>query len=99
MSRKLLGIFLLSVLSFGSFSAYAEVEQVTDLTVTNPGALIATIDQYVASGELQSQSVTLLAHIHDGVNPATHTVVAIYDDLETLESAMEARANSAAWAS
>jgi hypothetical protein len=98
MSRKLLGIFLLSVLSFGSFSAYAEVEQVTDLTVTNPGALIATIDQYVASGELQSQSVTLLAHIHDGVNPATHTVVAIYDDLETLESAMEARANSAAWA-
>jgi hypothetical protein len=98
MSRKLLGIFLLSVLSFGSFSAYAEVEQVTDLTVTNPGALIATIDQYVASGELQSQSVTLLAHIHDGVDPATHTVVAIYDDLETLESAMEARANSAAWA-
>ena len=98
MRKKHLGIVLVSLLSFANGSVYAEVEQVTALTVSNPSAMIATIDQYMASGETGAQSVTLLAHMHDGVDPSTHTVVAIYDDLETLESALDGRANSTAWA-
>ena len=98
MKTTLLGTLLVLLASFGSISAHAQVEQVTELTVTNPGAMVATLDQYLASGGMSADSVTLLAHVHDGVNPATHTVVAIYDDLETLETAMEARPTSAAWA-
>ena len=98
MTKKFSGKFLIWLLAFGSSSAYAQVEQVTELTVTDSRAMVATIDQYVASGEVEAQSVNLLAHIHDGVNPSTHTVVAIYDDLETMESDMEERLASAAWA-
>ena len=98
MTKKFSGKFLIWLLAFGSSSAYAQVEQVTELTVTDSRAMVATIDQYVASGEVEAQSVNLLAHIHDGVNPSTHTVVAIYDDLETMESGMEERLASAAWA-
>ncbi len=98
MTKKFSGKFLIWLLAFGSSSAYAQVEQVTELTVTDSRAMVATIDQYVASGEVDAQSVNLLAHIHDGVNPSTHTVVAIYDDLETMESDMEERLASAAWA-
>lgn len=43
-------------------------------------------------------SVTLLRHLHDGVDAITHTVVAIFDDLEVLESSMDMRAKSAACA-
>ena len=98
MKKNLLGTFLILLLSFGSISVFAQVEQVTGLTVSDPAAMVATIDQYIASGETKAQSVTFLTHLHDGVDPTTHTIVAIYDKLETLESAMEARANSAAWA-
>ena len=98
MTKKSYEKFLIGLLAFGGISAYAQVEQVTDLTVTDPQAMIATIDQYIASGEVDAQSVNLLAHIHDGVDPSTHTVVAIYDDLEAMESDMEERPVSAAWA-
>lgn len=98
MNKKYLGTFLALLTTFGSMSADAQVEQVTALTVTNAGAMVATIDQYQSSIENNAQSVSLLAHIHDGVDPSTHTVVAIYDDLETMESAMEERVGSAAWA-
>jgi len=98
MNRKYLKTFLIPLLAFSSLSAFAQVEQVTALTVTNPGGFIATIDQYQASIENNAQSVTLLAHVHDGVDPSTHTIVAIYDDLDALESAMEGRMGSAAWA-
>jgi len=98
MTRKDLGRFPIGLLAFGSITAYAQVEQVTDLTVTDPQAMVATIDQYIASGEVDAQSVNLLAHIHDGVDPSTHTVVAIYDGLETMESDMEERLASSAWA-
>jgi hypothetical protein len=98
MNKKNLGTFLALLTTFGSMSAYAQVEQVTALTVTNAGAMIATIDQYQASIENNAQSVSLLAHIHDGVDPSTHTVVVIYDDLEAMEGAMEERIGSAAWA-
>ena len=98
MNKNYLGTFLISLLTLGSLSAFAQVEQVTSLTVTNPGGLIATIDQYQASIDNNAQSVTLLTHVHDGVDPSTHTVVAIYDDLAEMESAMEGRIDSAAWA-
>jgi len=98
MIKKLLGTLLVSLLTFGSVSAFAQVEQVTALTVTDPGGMVATIDQYQASIDNNAQSVTLLAHIHDGADPSTHTVVAIYDDLGAMESAMEGRIGSAAWA-
>jgi hypothetical protein len=98
MNKKYMGTFLISLLAYCNLPAYAEVEQVTALTVSNPGAMIATIDQYQSSVENNAQSVSLLAHVHDGVDPSTHTVVAIYDDLESMESALEGRIGSAAWA-
>lgn len=93
-----MGTFLVSLLMFGNAAVYAQVEQVTALTVTDPGGFIATIDQYQASIDNNAQSVNLLAHIHDGEDPSTHTIVAIYDDLNDMESAMEGRIGSAAWA-
>ncbi|MGI9262581.1 MAG: hypothetical protein ACR2QR_11125 [Woeseiaceae bacterium] len=98
MTKKLLGTFVVSLLTFCGASAHAQVEQVTTLRVTDPGGMIATIDQYQMADETRATSVSLLAHIHDGVDPATHTVVAIYDDLDALESALESRPGSAAWA-
>ena len=98
MKKTYLGFSLLTILAFTSGAAFAQVEQVTSMTVSNPAAMIANIDFYVASGEGQAQSVTMLRHLHDGVDPSTHTIVAIFDDLDTLESSMDRRANSAAWA-
>lgn len=98
MRTKKLGIALVSILLFSASSAWSQVEQVTALTVSNPAAFIATIDQYQASGEATANSVSLLAHMHDGTAPSTHTVVAIYDDLDTVEETMDNRATSAAWA-
>ena len=98
MIKKVWGTILISLLTFGSISAYAQVEQVTALTVTDSRGMIATIDQYQMANDNKANSVSLLAHIHDGVDPSTHTVVAIYDDLEAMESALESRPGSAAWA-
>lgn len=98
MNKKLMGTFLVSVLTLGSISAHAQVEQVTTLKVTDPRGMIATIDQYQRDNTNKANSVSLLAHMHDGVDPSTHTVVAIYDDLDAMESALEGRIGSAAWA-
>ncbi len=98
MKKTNLGFSLLAIFALTSSSAFAQVEQVTSMTVSNPAAFIANIDYYLASGEAQAQSVTVLRHMHDGTDPSTHTVVAIFDDLEALESSMDRRANSAAWA-
>lgn len=92
------GVFLLSSLVCFTSGAYAQVEQVTSMTVSNPAAMVANIEHYLASGEAEAQSVTLLRHMHDGADPSTHTVVAIFDDLKTLEGSMNRRAQSAAWA-
>lgn len=98
MIKKLMGTFLVSLLMFCGVSAHAQVEQVTTLTVTDPRGMIATIDQYQMAGESKASSVSLLAHMHDGVDPATHTVVAIFDDLDTMAASLEGRVGSAAWA-
>ena len=97
MNKKHLGLSLLIVLACTSGSAFAQVEQVTSMTVSNPAALIANVDYYRASGNRTAQSVTMLSHLHDGVDPSTHTIVAIYEDLETLESEMDKRATSDDW--
>ena len=99
MKKKFWGFSLVSVLALGSGSAFSQVEQVTTMTLTNPAALVASVDHFLTSGEAKAQSITLLRHMHDGGNPGTHTVVAIFDDLETLEASMDSRATSAAWAS
>ena len=88
----------MSSLACFTTAALAQVEQVTSMTVSNPAAAVANIDHYMATGEAQAQSVTLLRHMHDGTDPSTHTVVAIFDDLETLENSMNRRAKSANWA-
>jgi len=99
MKKKILEFSLVSILALGSSSAFSQVEQVTAMTMTNPAAMIASVDQFLTSGEATAQSITLLRHMHDGVDPSTHTVVAIFDDLDTLEASMDRRATSAAWAS
>lgn len=93
-----MGTFLVSLFTFCGVVAHAQVEQVTTLTVSDPRGMIATIDQYQMAGESRASSVSLLTHMHDGVDPATHTVVAIFDDLDTMEASLEGRAGSAAWA-
>ena len=98
MKKTNLGFSLLSFLAFSSGSAFAQVEQVTSMTVSNPAAMVANIDYFVATGEGLAKSVTLLRHLHDGTDPSTHTVVAIFDDLDVLETSMNQRATSAAWA-
>ena len=97
MKRTLSGIFLAALISFAG-SAAAQVEQVTSLTVNNPAGLIATLDDFIAVGEAQASSVTVLQHMIDGTDPSTHTIVAIFDDMEELESSMNRRATSKAWA-
>jgi hypothetical protein len=98
MKRTNPGFLLIAMLAFTCGSASAQVEQVTSMTVSNPAAFMANIEFYLTSGEAQANSVTALRHLHDGVDPSTHTVVAIFDDLEDLESSMNRRAKSAAWA-
>jgi len=98
MKKKIWGFSLISILAMGSGSAFSQVEQVTGMTLTDPAAMIASLDQFLTAGEAKAQSITLLRHLHDGIDPSTHTVVAIFDDLETLEASMDSRATSAAWA-
>ena len=97
MNKKHLGFSLAIILACTSGSAFAQVEQVTSMTVSNPAAFVANLDYYRASENRAAQSVTMLTHLHDGVDPSTHTIVAIYEDLETLESAMDKRATSDDW--
>lgn len=92
------GLFLGGLLVFCSTAANAQVEQVNSLTVTDPAGLIATLDDFMAVGEAQASSVTVLQHMLDGTDPSTHTIVAIFDDMEELESSMNRRATSKAWA-
>lgn len=98
MKKTYIGFSLISFLVLGNGSAFAQVEQVTSMTVSNPAAMVANIDYFVATGEGMAQSVTMLRHLHDGTDPSTHTIVAIFDDLDVLEKSMNQRANSAAWA-
>lgn len=99
MKNRILSTTLCSVILFAGTCAFAQVEQVTDITVTDQDALIATISQYHQSGESEMQSVTLLSHMMDGTDPSTHTIVALYDNLEDLESTMDGRVDSASWSS
>jgi len=97
MTKYHISLLLFSGFALGVGSAVAQVEQVTELTVSNPPAMVATIDQYVATEEGDADSVTLLQHLNDGTNPSTHTIVGIYDDLEAMESTMRERETSVAW--
>lgn len=97
MRIKILSTTLCSLILAASTSVFAQVEQVTSVTVTNQDALIATISQYQETGESEMQSVTLLTHMMDGTDPSTHTIVALYDNLEDLESTLDGRTSSAAW--
>jgi hypothetical protein len=98
MKKNILGLFSGFVLALTGVTANAEVEQVTTLTVTDPAGVIATLDEFMAAGEAQAQSVTLLRHMLGSSDVGTHTIVAIFDDMETLESSMNRRATSKAWA-
>ena len=97
MTKTKSGLFLGGLLVICS-AANAQVEQVNSLTVTNPAGLIATLDDFMAVGEAQASSVTVLQHMIDGTDPSTHTIVAIFDDMEELESSMNRRRTSKAWA-
>ena len=98
MKKNKLGLFLGSILALTGAAANAEVEQVTALTVADPAGMIATLDEFMAAGEAQANSVTLLRHMLGSADTGTHTIVAIFDDMETLESSMNRRATSKAWA-
>ena len=98
MNKNNVGKILIAALMLCGVAANAQVERVVGLTVSNPAGMIATIENYLAADEGDAQSVTLLQHLHDGMDPSTHTIVTIYDDLESMEDTMDVQANSAEWA-
>jgi|GEM_PF-1960987 len=73
---------------------HAEVERVLSATISNPAAFAASFGSYVTSGESEALSVTLLQHVIDGANPATHTVVAMYEDMDALGRTLNKQASS-----
>lgn len=98
MKNAILNTALVSLFLFASSSTFAQVEQVTSIISHDQQALIATIEQYRQSDESKARSTTLAAHMHDGADPSTHTVVNLYDDLGDLEDTLDSRVGSAAWA-
>ena len=99
MNKKyLMSVVSLFLVSTG-INSHAEVEQVISSTVSNPAVYADLIDGYNATGEMASQSTSLLQHVVDGTDTSTHTVVVIYDDMKALEKTMAVQATSKKWAS
>jgi len=97
MKNYRLRLWAFALLTFAGGSAYSQVEQVTNLTVSNPAAVVSTLGQYLQTGDAMADSVTLLQVVLGGDGATTHTIVAIFDDMETLEKSLNTRSMSEAW--
>ena len=74
------------------------VENVIGLTVTSPGAFVASMDRLFASGAMDGYELSLWANAFDGSNPATHTIVARFEDYEAHDRLTAQRLQHPAWA-
>ena len=74
------------------------VENVIGLEVTSPGALVASLDRLFASGAMDGYELSLWANSFDGTNPATHTIVARFDDYAAHDRLTQQRLGHPGWA-
>ncbi len=70
---------------------------VFSLEVTNPAAFMGAMEQLLASDTMRDHNVTLWASVFDGTDPATHVVVAQFEDYEDFEELTQRRLTSPDW--
>lgn len=87
----------LGLVAFGSANA-DPVENVIGLTVTNPGAFVTSMDALFASGAMDGYELSLWANSFDGSNPATHTIVARFEDYAAHDRLTAQRIEHPGWA-
>lgn len=85
------------LLAVGNASA-DPVENVIGLNVTSPGAFVTSMDRLFESGAMDGYELSLWANSFDGTNPATHTIVARFDDYEAHDRLTAQRVQHLAWA-
>jgi hypothetical protein len=66
-------------------------------TVESPAAVVAALDEFFQSEDSQGYTVHLVASVFDGEDPATHYIVAEYDDYASYEKLAARRPASLAW--
>lgn len=88
----------LGFLAVANVSAADPVENVIGLSVSSPGALVASMDTLFESGAMDGYQISLWANSFDGTNPATHTIVARFEDYETHDRLTAQRLAHPGWA-
>jgi len=79
------------------FNHAAEVEAVIGLDVDNSRAFISAMDNMFESGAMDGYTLTIWANAFDGANPATHTLVASFDDYQAYDRLTRQRLGHTGW--
>ena len=95
--KKTISSLALGLLAIGTASA-DPVENVIGLNVTSPGAFVTSMDRLFESGAMDGYELSLWANSFDGTNPATHTIVARFEDYEAHDRLTAQRMEHPAWA-
>ena len=96
-AKKTIASLAVGLLVIGNASA-DPVENVIGLTVTNPGAFVASMDRLFESGAMEGYELSLWANSFDGTNPATHTIVGRFEDYEAYDRLTAQRIQHPGWA-
>ena len=94
MKIKYLVLTVVTFALFSSSAAFAQVERVFGLTISDPARFIEVIDEYRSSGTESDYKLTLLQQVVDGGDPSTHTLVSLHKDAAALEKTMDAHVGS-----
>ena len=95
--RTTIASLAFGLLVIGNASA-DPVENVIGLNVTSPGAFVASMDRLFESDAMDGYELSLWANSFDGTNPATHTIVARFEDYDAHDRLTAQRVEHPAWA-
>lgn len=95
--RRTIASLAIGLLAIGNASA-DPVENVIGLNVASPGAFVTSMDRLFESGAMDGYELSLWANSFDGTNPATHTIVARFEDYDAHDRLAAQRTEHPAWA-
>jgi len=73
------------------------VEAVVGLELDNPRAFYSAMEEMFESGALDGYDIRVWVNAFDGANPATHTLVGMFDDYESHQELTRQRLDHRGW--
>ena len=87
----------MALFAFGGLAKADSLEAVFSIDVDNQGAFIGALDKLFESNDMRDHRVNLWATEFDGTDPASHVIVAEYEDYEAYETLSQRRRGSPDW--